>query len=146
MPPDLALRLTLISSNCPFLTNFHGFKGIPAIEVWLSLYINEKYKYRWFINLVSSFTLSIASREEYRQKLATSKTDLAFGWGRKPFNDTCFFLRCMGKPLCFSTISSNGNNVPAFLFGSLLIWGLLLKERICSYRGKFFHLRVDLHW
>ena len=43
---------------------------------------------------------------------------------------------------------AKGNNLHDFLFASmnnkaLTTWGLLLKERICSYRSKFFPLRVD---
>lgn len=29
---------------------------------------------------------------------------------------------------------------------TLAKWGLLLKEKKCSYRSKFFSLRVNLHW
>ena len=41
-----------------------------------------------------------------------------------------------------------GDNFCGFLFSSLegealLKWGLLIKERICSSRSKFFPLRVD---
>ena len=35
-----------------------------------------------------------------------------------------------------------GNNFLIFLFASPK-WGLLLKERICSWKSKFFPLRVD---
>ena len=34
------------------------------------------------------------------------------------------------------------NNSTIFCFASLLNWGELLKERICSTRSKFFHLKV----
>ena len=42
-----------------------------------------------------------------------------------------------------------GNNFSDFLFAflnnaALSHYGLLLKERICSYGSKFFSLRVDL--
>ena len=35
MPPDLALSSTLTGSNYPSRTNFHGPKGVRAIEVQL---------------------------------------------------------------------------------------------------------------
>ena len=43
---------------------------------------------------------------------------------------------------------TEGNNIHGFLFASLddetlPKRGLLLKERICSSRSKFFHFRVD---
>ena len=58
-------------------------------------------------------------------------------------------LRCVGTPLCFSAIFTKGtDNLHDTLFVSLLEgsfqkMGLLLKERICSCRSKFFPLRVD---
>ena len=36
-----------------------------------------------------------------------------------------------------------GSNSAIFIFASFLNGGQLLKERICSYRSKFFPLRVD---
>ena len=56
-------------------------------------------------------------------------------------------LRYVGILPCFS----KGDNTSDFLFASLdveafLKWGHPLKERICSYRSKFFPLRVDPHW
>ena len=43
---------------------------------------------------------------------------------------------------------TKGNNCSNFLFASLSEvalpnWGLLLKERTCSWKSKFFPLRVD---
>ena len=48
----------------------------------------------------------------------------------------------------FSATFTKGNSFGEFLFASLdqeavLKWGLLLKERICSCRSKFFPLRGD---
>ena len=56
-------------------------------------------------------------------------------------------VRCMGTPL-FSRHFYVGNSYCDFLFAfldsvALLKWGLLLKQRICSCRSKFFALRVD---
>ena len=52
---------------------------------------------------------------------------------------SCSNLRKMGSLPCFSNISTKGSNFCEFLFAStgnttLLKWGLLLKERICSYK------------
>ena len=57
-------------------------------------------------------------------------------------------LRHTGTPPCFTFIFINGNNNCDFLLASLddvsvPIWGQLLKERICSFRSKFFPSRVD---
>ena len=41
MPPDLALWLTLISSNYPSQAYSHGSKGVRAIEVLLYIEFNE---------------------------------------------------------------------------------------------------------
>ena len=48
----------------------------------------------------------------------------------------------------FYAVSTKGNNFCVFLFASLnlvtlLKWILLLKERICYFRSKFFLLGVD---
>ena len=37
LPPDLALQLRLTSSNYPFRTCFHGFRGVSSIELQLYL-------------------------------------------------------------------------------------------------------------
>ena len=57
-------------------------------------------------------------------------------------------LRCMGTPACFSAMWSKRSNFCYFLFASLYDeifqeMNQLLKERICSYRSKFFPLRVE---
>ena len=57
------------------------------------------------------------------------------------------YFMCMGTP-CFSRIFTKGNNFcdPLFAFRknkALPIRGLLLKERICFCRSKFFPLRAD---
>ena len=36
-----------------------------------------------------------------------------------------------------------GSNSVFFIIASHINWGHLIKERICSHRSKFFHLRVD---
>ena len=53
----------------------------------------------------------------------------------------------MSAPQCFSAIFAKGNSFYDFQFTFLKDrtfpkWGLLLKERICSSRSKFFPLRV----
>ena len=50
-----------------------------------------------------------------------------------------------GKNLCTFKVNdlSGGNNSAIFLVPILLNEGQLLKERICSWRSKFFLLRVD---
>ena len=57
-------------------------------------------------------------------------------------------LRCMGTLPCLAAIFTKGNNFCDFLFAlfdkeTLARLGLLLKEIICSYRSKFFCVRVD---
>ena len=59
----------------------------------------------------------------------------------------------MGTHLCFSVIFTEGNKLLNFLFAYQRAGGgggepfkngdLPLKERICSLKSKFFHLRVD---
>ena len=43
-----------------------------------------------------------------------------------------------------SEYTLRGSNCIIFVFGSLLNRGYLFKERICSFRSKFFPLTVDL--
>ena len=50
----------------------------------------------------------------------------------------------------FSAIFSEGNKFRNFLFStladeSLQTWGQYLKERICSWKSKFFPLRIEPH-
>ena len=57
----------------------------------------------------------------------------------------------MGTPKCFSNIFLNEGNLYDFQFTSpdekaFQKRVLLLKERICSYRSKFFPLKVDPSW
>ena len=59
----------------------------------------------------------------------------------------CFSLRCIGTPPSFFRHVSKGDSFLDFLFANLDIeivpkWGLLLKERICSDRNKFFSLEL----
>ena len=54
-------------------------------------------------------------------------------------------FKVYGIPPTFSAMFSKGDNFRGFLFAYLEdevfpIWGLLLKERICSDRSKFFPL------
>ena len=60
-----------------------------------------------------------------------------------------YYSRCIDRPSLFYTILRKVNNFYDFLYAPSLKdeafckGGLLLKERICSRRSKFFPLRVD---
>ena len=64
---------------------------------------------------------------------------------------TCLYLvRCLGTPPVVSAIFTKGKNSHDFMFACLEeeavpVGGQLFKEKICSYRSKFFPLRVDLY-
>ena len=66
-------------------------------------------------------------------------------YGRNEYDH--IYLRCVGTPPSFSAILIRGIT---FMNYCLLPWakktsfnkGLLIKERICSFRSKFFPLRV----
>ena len=75
--------------------------------------------------------LGLTYQYGWKVKLVLSLIDMVFGY-------TVTFYYHFNK----------GNNFSNFLIVSLIVlallkWGLLFKERICSWRSKFFPVRVD---
>ena len=52
-----------------------------------------------------------------------------------------YFLDIQSQPLAMAKFAQGSNS--AFIIFASFVWTQLLKERICSFRSKFFPLRAD---